>query len=215
MADDIILTEEEQVEQLKKWLKNNALSIVLGISLGLASIFGYNHYSELKINTAQQASALYEELLSADDAIDLVADKVAIFKSDYSDTPYAAKVTLLNAKRLAETGQVDEAIKELSWVLKNTKEELVEHTARLRQAQLLIESDKISDAGDLLKHEKIAGFESHYQELQGDIAAKNKDFQKASELYESALENSVDTRYNTYLQLKTNKMKSLSKSALK
>jgi predicted negative regulator of RcsB-dependent stress response len=211
MADDIVLTEEEQVEQIKQWLKKNGPSIFLGIGLGLALIFGFNYYTKTKDNSTKQASAIYEEIITAEDPIKLVEEKIAVFKSDYSKTPYAAKVVLLNAKRLAESGDINNAIIELSWVLENTKEELIEHTARLRQAQLFIENGDLSDAEKVLNSENIEGFESNYQEMRGDIAAKNKDFKRAMELYSDALKNAVGNRYNTYLQLKINKMTSLSK----
>ena len=36
-------TEEEQVEKLKAWLKENGLSIVFGIIIGVGGIGGYNY----------------------------------------------------------------------------------------------------------------------------------------------------------------------------
>ena len=211
MADDIFLTEEEQVRQVKQWLKKNGPSILFGIVLGLSLIFGYNYYTDSKIKTAQKASAVYQTIFSSEDSLNLVAKEVDLFKSDYVDTPYAAKVVLLNAKRLAESGKVEKAIDELSWVINNNKEELIEHTARIRKAKLLILNDKLSEAQNTITVENIEGFESYYDELNGDIAAKNKQFKKAAEFYTSAINNASNARYNTYLQLKINKMNSLSK----
>ena len=38
-------TEEEQVEKLKAWLKENGLSIVMGIIIGVGGIGGYNYWN--------------------------------------------------------------------------------------------------------------------------------------------------------------------------
>ena len=38
-------TEEEQVERLKAWLKENGLSIVFGIVIGVGGIGGYNYWN--------------------------------------------------------------------------------------------------------------------------------------------------------------------------
>ena len=39
-------TEEEQVEQIKKWWNSNGKQIIAGAVIGLAGIWGWNIYSE-------------------------------------------------------------------------------------------------------------------------------------------------------------------------
>ena len=43
-------TEEEQVEKLKAWLKENGLSIVMGIVIGVGGIGGYNYWQHVPGN---------------------------------------------------------------------------------------------------------------------------------------------------------------------
>jgi predicted negative regulator of RcsB-dependent stress response len=38
---DVYTTEDQQVEALKRWWKENAKSILLGVALGLAAVFGW------------------------------------------------------------------------------------------------------------------------------------------------------------------------------
>jgi len=39
-------TEEEQVEQIKKWWNSNGKQIIAGAVIGLAGIWGWNTYSD-------------------------------------------------------------------------------------------------------------------------------------------------------------------------
>lgn len=39
-------TEEQQIEAAKKWWKENGSSIVTGLMLGLAVLFGYRYWTD-------------------------------------------------------------------------------------------------------------------------------------------------------------------------
>ena len=60
---DVYTTEEEQVQAIKQWWKENAVSLIAGIVIGLAVLGGYRFWTETKQNQAQQASVLYSEIL--------------------------------------------------------------------------------------------------------------------------------------------------------
>ncbi len=213
MVDDIVLTQEEQVEQTKQWLKKNIPSIIIGLVLGIGMVYGYTTYQDSRITESQEASALYEKIIAAEKPTELAAENHDTFKSDYAFTPYAAKIALLHAKGLAESGKTDEAIDVLKWAESNAKEELVSSIAKLRQADIYLSENKLDDANKIVSQSAPKGFESNYLELKGDIAAAKEDYKSATQLYTEALNSgSVEASYITYLQLKINKMNSLSKS---
>lgn len=209
MADDIILTEEEQVEQLKKWLKKNGPSIVFGVVIGLGLVFGYNFWQGQKQSTAEQASTLYHEITAnAPDAAKL-AETSQRFKDEYAKTPYAGKAALVHAKSLVEAGDLDGAATELNWAKDNALETVTQHVARLRLAAVLIEQNKLDQADQVLKVDDEGGFSSNYYELKGDVAAKQNSFEAAAQLYQQAIDASQDAAYTNILQLKLNNMTSL------
>ena len=213
MVDDIILTPEEQAEQTKEWLKKNIPSIFIGLALGIAVVYGYTNYANSKTNEALNASALFQEIVSADNSSQLAGEKIDQFKSDFASTPYAAKVALMHAKGLAEKGDLTAALNELQWAEKNTGEELISNLAKLRQAEIYINEEKYDDANKIIATTAPKGFESIYLELKGDIAAAREDYATALNLYSEALDSDfVDRGYITFLQLKINRMNSLSKS---
>ena len=103
MADDILLTPEEQDERAKKWLKDNGMSIAVGIALGLAGIFGFNQYKASVQLKAEQASSLYSEIINTNENSEIsdIDAQVAQLKDNYGSSSYAAKAVLLKAKQLA------------------------------------------------------------------------------------------------------------------
>ena len=50
-------SEKEQLEQIKSWLKENGLSIVLGIVLGLGGVYGWRGWQAHKVDVAEEYSA--------------------------------------------------------------------------------------------------------------------------------------------------------------
>lgn len=210
MAEDILLSPEEQDERARLWLKENAIYIVVGICLGIAAIFGVNKYKDDKLVGAEQASEIYATVvskLSNSNIADIEAE-VSQLKSDFSVSPYAAKVVLLNAKQYAEADELESAADELSWVIDNSKDSISIHAARLRLAKLHIYADDLSAAQDLLDVTETDGLDSHYSELKGDIATKKGQIDKAISHYRDAIDSAAQMSPQ-YLGLLENKISRL------
>ena len=91
-------TEEEQVEQIKKWWNSNGKQIIAGAVIGLAGIWGWNTYSDYQDKQSLDARSLY--LNFASDSNNLGAyDKLT---TDFSSSSYSDQAILLMAKYLFE-----------------------------------------------------------------------------------------------------------------
>lgn len=211
MADDLLLTPEEQDERARQWLRDNGLAVAVGIGLGLAGIFGYNQYQAHQQTQAEQASSLYSEVieLANDSALTEATEQIDQLKSDYSATPYASKVALLKAKQLADTDQ-QAAVDELQWVIENSREPGVQHVARIRQAKLKLAMNDIEAARRLANYVPAQGFESYYQELLGDIEVKSNNSELARTHYDKAIESLGETQtgYTSILTMKKDRLPS-------
>ena len=180
---DIYKTEEEQVEAIKQWWKDNSVSLIAGVAIGVAVLAGYSYWDGNKKNQAQDASVLYSEVQSASDK----SENTLKLQSDFSATPYAALASLLLAKDNVDANELDKAVVQLKWVIDNNHDEGVEHISKQRLARLYLAQDKVELAEALIKGVKAAGFDAAYNEIQGDInLAKNLPVQ-AKELYRLAL----------------------------
>ncbi len=189
-------TEEEQLEALKKWWKENGRSILLGLLLGVLIIAGWRGWQAYQANRAESASTLYEQMESDARAGNKQGVEAAatLLKNNYSSTPYATMGTLYLAKQYVEAEDYDSAAKSLQWVIDNSDQENTVLTAKVRMARVLAAQNKLDDA---LKQLQSTAFPESYShlvdEVSGDIYLQQGEVQKAREAYKRAsLKNNSD-----------------------
>jgi predicted negative regulator of RcsB-dependent stress response len=187
---DANLTDEEKLEQLKKWWGENGGSIITGIVLGLAVLFGSKAWFSWQERNAQTASNLYTVLMNAMESGDAmtVSQKAGALVTDYSKTPYAALGSLALAKVRIADGDLEAAQAQLEWVLENSKSEMMQDAARLRLARVLIAQENLDGAEALLKQAAQGdAFEPLYTELKGDVFVARGNMAAANRAYKEAL----------------------------
>jgi len=209
MADDIFLSPEEQDERARKWLKENGPALAIGIALGLGAIFGWNQYKDSRQSKAEEASAIYAlaiEEIQGSELADIGAQHTEL-KGSFSDSPYAAKVSLLKAKQLS-VNDLPAAYEELQWVVDNASEFGLQHTARIRQAKIKLSLGELDAAKSLASYTPTQGFESNYAELLADIALKMGDEVVARAHYQTAIDTlpQAQAGYSQVLRIKLDRL---------
>ena len=61
-------TEEEQLDAIKRWWRENGISTAVGVVLALGAVFGWRGWQDHQQNRAAEASAVFQQLLEADAA---------------------------------------------------------------------------------------------------------------------------------------------------
>jgi predicted negative regulator of RcsB-dependent stress response len=187
---DTNLTDEERLDLIKKWWRENGSSIITGVVLGLAVLFGSKAWFSYQETNAQTASNIYVTLMSALETGDAlaVAEKTGVLVSEYGGTPYATIAALAMAKIKIEAGELNDAQAQLRWVLDNSKSEIFRDTARLRLARVLIAMEDL-DAAEALLQEPVSGnaFDPLYTEVKGDVNIARGDIPAAHLAYQEAL----------------------------
>ena len=163
-------TEEEQVEKLKAWLKENGLSIVLGIVIGIGGIGGYNYWMHVQETTAAEASGHYTQMLealdaSADDDLQQQAD---ILLADYSSTEYALLAHLALARMHVDNGDFNAAETDLQQVIGSAAQQPLAYLARTRLAAVQIQTEQYDQAINTLTGDFPEQFSALVDELRGD-----------------------------------------------
>ena len=201
MADDIFLSPEEQDERARKWAKDNLPALAIGVALGLAGVVGYNKYQDNIQLQAESASALFRSasIEAEDSGLANIDEQVSQLKENHAATSYAAKAVLLKAKQTA-LNDLSAAYTELQWVVDNASEFGLVHTARLRQAKIKLAQNELDDAKTLASHTPVQGFDSHYQEILGDIAVRSGDETQARVHYQAAMD-ALNGTQDTYVQV--------------
>ncbi len=209
---DVYKTEDEQVEAIKKWWRENGISIIAGIAIGLTAIFGWRAYENHTAMQAEAASTLYEQMLVSSrendrENIHIYADRII---ADYNSSTYAVFATFMLAKLAAESGDLEKAEIHLRWVLENNSQTEFGHIARLRLVRVLIANDKLDLATNMLNINKPGEFVARYEELRGDIFVKQGKTKEAQQAYQKALTNIVATAgAQSVLQMKLDDLGSI------
>ena len=184
-------TEEQQIAALKTWWKDNGSSIVTGIVLGLAVLFGVKAWFAYQERTAQNASNVYMMMMNAMETGDaeLVTERASLLISEFSRTPYAVFAALALAKQKLGEGELEAAQAQLQWALDNSGSGVTLDIARLRLARVLVARGELDAAGQLLDQAAPdSGFDALYTEVRGDIHAARGEAVLASDAYQQALD---------------------------
>jgi predicted negative regulator of RcsB-dependent stress response len=171
---DIYLTEEERLEALKRWWKENGRAVILGIGLGLALIAGWGIWKRTQAEKTELASVFYQQLLRAveekrTDAAVSLGERLT--KGDLGSS-YAVYAKLFLARLKVEANDLATAKNLLQEVIVEAREEGIRHVARLRLGQVLLALGQAEEALSLVKSAEAKGFGEFaglYAELQGDL----------------------------------------------
>jgi len=190
MAINEYETEDQQVEALKKWWKENGSSLVIGLVVGVSSLFGWRYYTEQNSIHAVQASDIYMQVIQSTVTKD-INDKTVDFQNklinEYSDTPYAALSALALAKIEYEKDNSDAATAQLELAIKHANDEIIKQIASLRLASVYIEQKKYDEALALLNAKHDDAYDAQYEELKGDLYSAKGETTEARAAYDKAI----------------------------
>ena len=200
-------TEEQQVEALKDWWKQNGLAVIGGAVLGISALMGWrgwNWHQEKQATEASDIFAVVQEAVNKND-VNALQEQTKTLRDNYAATPYASLAVLHQAKNLTEQGNTDAAEESLRWVLNNSKQETVQNVARLRLARLLLADNKVDEAQAMVGSEMSDAYASLANEIRGDIFVAKGEMEQAKEAYDQAMQSASGDGVE-YLQLKRNNL---------
>lgn len=183
-------TEEQQVEALKKWWKENARTVIAGTIIGISVISGWRYYVDFQKKHGEYASVLYENILQVNakpEAKNQQQVNVNKLMAEYADTPYASLSALVLAKVQFNSGDMVKAQQNLEWVMKNSNQPELKHLARIRLMRLLSTLQQYDAALKLAEVDYPESFVVMYEELKGDLYVLMKKFDEARSAYDKAI----------------------------
>jgi predicted negative regulator of RcsB-dependent stress response len=190
MSMDANETDEQRLEHIKDWWKENASSVITGLLLGLALLFGAKSWFAYQDRKAEEASNIYATMMSALSRGEegLVNDRAGVLIGEYSSTPYATLAALALAKVKLEQGVPEAAHAQLQWALDNSGSEALRPLLRLRMARVMVaEGNPDGAQAQLAQIPTGSAFAPLVNELQGDIHAARGANDEARAEYEIAL----------------------------
>ncbi|WP_070962542.1 YfgM family protein [Vibrio sonorensis] len=180
-------TEEQQVEAIKEWWKENGKAVILGAVLGLGGLFGWQYYDKSVISSQEAASEAYNQ------ALDALAAKgtegisgVQSFIESNKDSEYSVLAALQLAKVQVEANQLDEALAQLEWAKENSKDAALSAVVHYRLARVKAEQGNFDQAIADLAGITDASWTGRVAELRGDILLRKGDQEAAYTAYTEA-----------------------------
>ena len=145
-------TDEQRLETIKAWWKENASSVITGLLLGLALLFGAKSWFAYQDRKAEEASNIYVTLTSAlaRGEEGLVNDRAGVLIGEYSSSPYATLAALVLAKMKLDQGELQAAHAQLQWALDKAGSEALRPLVRLRLARVMMAEGNLDGAEALL-----------------------------------------------------------------
>jgi predicted negative regulator of RcsB-dependent stress response len=167
---DDYLSEKEQWEAVKTWIRENGLWIIAGVAVGAAAIGGWQWWNGHIDKVNGDASGKYEAMITAlgrgDESTALVA--LGDLERDYSSTPYVDQAKLAFTRVYVESNRLDKAATELQAVTQHSKDKQLALIARLRLARVQIAQQKPDDAVATLSGIDPGSFAAQFHEVRGD-----------------------------------------------
>jgi predicted negative regulator of RcsB-dependent stress response len=197
------LTDNERVEQLKLWWRENGWFLIGGVALGALVLFGWNQYTAYRDHRYEEAGALYQTVKDAKDpvAANTVLQKM---RSDFPGSAYTSQAGLLVASMLVVSAP-EHATEELTYVMEHTKDSELAMIARLRLARVLEYQKKYDDALKTLKVDKPGKFAGRLNEVRGDVEYERGNVEEARKAYlEAMVADGSELLDRNLLQMKLN-----------
>ncbi len=199
------LTDQQQAEIIKNWLKENRKFLIGGLVLGVSGFFGIQFFQQNKLKEAEMASQLYSEIEFAvkQQRLSQAQSLLQQMDSDFANTPYQDQGHLFMAKLFMDSVDYENAILQLEFLIENSTEESLQHIARIRIARIKLQQNLYDEALQILETESMGSFEAKYEEIKGDILSKKREFSEAQAAYLKALDLLLPGEFDyEYIQMK-------------
>lgn len=183
------IEEEQEINQLKDWWKENGKTIIVAFILGVGGMFGWRYWQAHQAEQIAQASAQYDALIySAQQDEQAKKANIEQFVQANSKTAYAVFALLDEAKKATEKQDFAAAEANLNQALTQSQDEVLTSIVALRLSAVQFQLGQLDNALTTLNQVKGESFNARKSILTGDIqvakgdkvAAKNS-FQQAQQ----------------------------------
>ena len=181
------IEEEQEINQLKDWWKENGKTIIVAFILGVGGMFGWRYWQTHQAEQIAQASAQYDALIySAQQDEQAKKANIEQFVQANSKTAYAVFALLDEAKKAAEKQDFAAAEVNLNQALTQSQDEVLTSIVALRLSAVQFQLGQLDNALTTLNQVKGESFNARKSILTGDIQVAKGDKVAAKNSFEQA-----------------------------
>jgi len=199
------LQEQEQVEALKAWWKENGNWVLGAVVVGLLGFSGIKFWKSQQANHAAEAGKLYMEVLKQASSNDAkrIGDAADALVSRYGGSAYAPRAQMLAAQASLQSRDIARTKVQLQWVIEHATETGLQDTAHLKLASVLLDEKKYDEALQQLDAVHPESFAGLFADLRGDVLSAQGKVAEARTAYQQAYDKTdAKSTYRNLIQLK-------------
>ena len=196
-------TEEQQVDAIKQWWKDNGNTFIIGAVVGLAGLWGWRFYNESVVSGQEIASQAYTDMLIQHEAQGSEAGVdgvISSFIAENSDNSYGVLASLLLAKEAVQRQDFELAKNQLVQLQTQNSYAPLNAVINLRLARVEAELALYPEALTTLALISEKSFLAQAYQVKGGIFLKQGDTAQARSAFQDAI-NASQGRVDPLLQL--------------
>lgn len=184
------LSEQEQWERLKGWLRTNGPQVLVMVAVMLLGWYGWKWWQARGVERASSQNNTYQSILVAfDDEKNTEAlALIETLRSEHPKSPYVAAADMVAARVFVETNQLDKAAERLQRVATSAADQKLRPVAQIRLARVQSAQGKYDEALATLGGQSMGEQEAARLEARGDILFAKGDRAGALAAYEEAIQ---------------------------
>jgi predicted negative regulator of RcsB-dependent stress response len=183
------LEEQEQIDTLKAWWKQNGNMLTWAVIAALLTYVTWTSWNTYQKSQSSQASNLYEEVQRATSLADngKVQGATTALIEKYPRTNYASMAALIAAKSAFDANDLKGAKAQLVWIVDHTASNEFKALARLRLASIALDEKSYDEGMKFLATEFPAEFEVDVADKKADLFVAQNKIVEAAASYKTAL----------------------------
>lgn len=189
MSGSYDFEEQERIAELHAWWEDNRWYVIGAITAAAIAFIGYRGYAWWQHKAQEDAAAAYGPVATAvaagdkkkaDDAAKAVIDR-------YPGSFYASESALMLARDAFDAGNLDEAAKQLRWVMDHGAD-VHRGLARTRLASVLLDQKKYDEALKALDGNTDEAYAPMVADVRGDVMFAQNRMDEARAAYKAAVD---------------------------
>jgi len=185
-----LLSEEEQWERLKAWIRTNGVSVLGLTAVLLLAWFGWKWWQERGEKESLAAGAVYQNVLTTFDSgrRDEALALIETLRREHPKSIYVAAADMVAANVHVEQNELDKAAERLQRVANGAPDEYLRPIARLRLARVQLAQGLHDAALATLGTASLGQHEAARLEVRGDVLLARGEREAALKEYQAARE---------------------------
>lgn len=193
------IEEEQELNEIKNWWKENGKMVIAIFVLAFAGVFGWRYWQSHQIAQSQQRSLQYEQIVKQFQEDKGKIQDIEQFVQNNSKTAYAV-FTLLDAAAVSVQNQdFSQAENLLKQALLNSDDDILQSLVSLRLALVQFQLKKFNDAMQTLNSIKSnSSWDSSVLLLKGDIQFALGEKEEAKTTFQEGLKKADATMIESF-----------------